>query len=95
MFQEQLRRESQLYRDNLAELRKKREAQEQELEKILQEEKAKVDAERKERAMKLKAAREKLKNVSIIFSLYILYTYDKNLITPEAYIMILSLNKTF
>ncbi|XP_069673474.1 cilia- and flagella-associated protein 53-like isoform X2 [Periplaneta americana] len=61
-YRETLKRESQLYRDNLAELRRRRAQEEAELEKMLQQERDKVETQRKERAMKLKAARQKLKD---------------------------------
>jgi hypothetical protein len=53
-----------LYRDSVAQLRRQRAAEEAELEKILQHERNKMEAERKERLVKLEAARQKLKDVS-------------------------------
>jgi hypothetical protein len=53
-----------MYRDSLAQLRKQRAAEEAELERILQQEKNKIEAERKESMMRLKAARHKLEDVS-------------------------------
>jgi hypothetical protein len=53
-----------LYRDSVAELRRQRAAEEEELEKILQQERNKIEAERKEKLLRLEASRQKLKNVS-------------------------------
>jgi hypothetical protein len=59
-----MKRESQLYRDDLAQLRKQKAAEEAELDRILQQEKNKIEAEREERIMRLTAARQRLKDVS-------------------------------
>jgi hypothetical protein len=53
-----------LFRDSVAQLRRQRAAEEAELEKILQEERNKIEAERKEKLARLEAARQKLKDVS-------------------------------
>jgi hypothetical protein len=53
-----------LYRYSVAELRRQRAAEEAELEKILQQERDKIEAERKEKLVRLEAARQKLKDVS-------------------------------
>jgi hypothetical protein len=53
-----------MYCDSLEELRKRRATEEAELEKILQQERNRIEEERKERLEKLKAARQKLKEVS-------------------------------
>jgi hypothetical protein len=53
-----------LYRDSVAQLRRQRAAEEAELEKILQQERNKMEAERKERLVRLEAARQKLQDVS-------------------------------
>jgi hypothetical protein len=63
-FQESLKRQYQMYCDSLEELRKRKANEEAELEKILQQEKNRIEEERKERMEKLKAARQKLKEVS-------------------------------
>jgi hypothetical protein len=53
-----------MYCDSLEQLRKRRAREEAELEKILQQERNRIEEERKERMVKLKAARQKLKEVS-------------------------------
>jgi hypothetical protein len=53
-----------MYCDSLEELRKRRETEEAELERILQQERNRIEEERKERLEKLKAAHHKLKEVS-------------------------------
>jgi len=53
-----------MYLDNVAELRKQRDAEEAEAEKMLEEEKNKIEAERKERMDRLREARQKLEDVS-------------------------------
>jgi hypothetical protein len=53
-----------MYCDSLEEIRKRRASEEAELEKILQKERNRIEEERKERMEKLKAACEKLKEVS-------------------------------
>jgi hypothetical protein len=53
-----------MYCDSLEEIRKRRATEEAELEKILQQERNRIEEERKERLEKLKAARQKLKEVS-------------------------------
>jgi len=53
-----------MYCDSLEELRKRRATEEAELEKILQQERNRIEEERKERLEKLKAARQKLEEVS-------------------------------
>ena len=53
-----------MYCNSLEELRKRRAAEEAELEKILQQERNRIEEERKERMARLKAARQKLEEVS-------------------------------
>jgi hypothetical protein len=53
-----------LYRASVSELKRQRAAEEAELEKILQQERNKIEAERTERLKRLEAARQKLKHVS-------------------------------
>jgi hypothetical protein len=53
-----------MYCDSLEEIGKRRAREEAELEKILQQERNRIEDEKKERMEKLKAAREKLKEVS-------------------------------
>jgi hypothetical protein len=53
-----------MYCNSLEELRKRRATEEAELEKILQQERNRIEEERKERMARLKAARQKLEEVS-------------------------------
>jgi hypothetical protein len=53
-----------MYCDSLEELRKRRATEEAEFEKILQQERNRIEEDRKERMAKLKAARQKLHEVS-------------------------------
>ncbi|XP_033607029.1 cilia- and flagella-associated protein 53 isoform X2 [Cryptotermes secundus] len=61
-YREAQKREWNLYRDSVAQLRRQRAAEEAELEKILQQERNKIEAERKEKLARLEAARQKLKD---------------------------------
>jgi hypothetical protein len=53
-----------LCREGLADLRQLRAAEEAELEKVLQQQKNKIEAQRSERVIRLEAARQRLKDVS-------------------------------
>jgi hypothetical protein len=58
------KREWNLYRGGLAELQRQRKEEEAELERILQQERNKMEAERKGRLERLEKARQKLMDVS-------------------------------
>jgi hypothetical protein len=63
-----------LYLNSVAELRRQKAAEEAELEKILRQERNKIEAERKGRLARLEEARLKLKNVSWLESVKITST---------------------
>jgi hypothetical protein len=91
-FQEAQKREWNLYLNSVAELRRRKAAEEVELEKILRQERNKIEAERTERLAGLEEARLKLRNVSWLETVNITPTFPRRVLSKLAYLILSKLS---